>query len=253
MRPITFLFATIFFLNNTCQALIDTSIIKRFRLIVQLIESDNATKIARLVDYPLKRDNPLPDIKNENEFISYYHILLDNSFKSLLKQYNDSVIFEHNGEYGLVGGSFSGEIWITEDGKISAVNYSSKEEQKAKQVLIEKIKKEIYPSVNTWNENVIVAKSEKLLIRVDRTDKGLRYVCWSKGKTMKDPPDIVLYNGIEEAQGTMGGWTWTFKNDDWTYIVDDAEMCDEPKNCGLFLESLFNGQTKSTIKLKEIK
>jgi hypothetical protein len=122
-----------------------------------------------------------------------------------------------------------------------------------KQLLIEKIKREIHPSVNTWNENVLVAKSEKLLIRVDRIDGGLRYVCWSKGKTIKDIPDIILYNGVEEEQSTMGGWTWTFKNGGWTYIVDDAEMCDEPKNCGLFLELLFNGQTKSTIKLKEIK
>jgi hypothetical protein len=220
---------------------------------VQLIESDNAKKLARLVDYPLKRDNPLPDIKDENDFISYYRILFDNSFKDLLKQYNDSVIFEHNIEYGLVGGSFSGEIWIGEDGKISAINYSSKEEQRKKQILTAKIKKEIHSSVNTWNENVIVAKSEKLLLRIDRTDQGLRYVCWSKGKTIKDPPDIVLYNGTEDAQGTMGGWSWIFKNSNWTYIVDDAEMCDNPKNCGLFLEILYTGQLKNTIKLKEIK
>ena len=108
-------------------------------------------------------------------------------------------------------------------------------------------------SVNEWNENIVVGKSEKLLIRVDRTDKGLRYVCWSNGRTIKHTPNIVLYNGVEEAQGTMGGWTWTFKNDDWTYIVDDAELCEEVENCGLFLELLFKDHLKSKTKMTEIK
>ncbi len=63
----------------------------------------------------------------------------------------------------------------------------------------------MYPAVSSWNENVLVAKSEKLLIRVDRTDKGLRYVCWSNNQTIKDSPDIVLYEGVEDAQG-YNGW-----------------------------------------------
>jgi hypothetical protein len=217
------------------------------------MESDNSKELSKLIDYPLERQNPLPDIKSPNDFINYYSTLFDSSFKKLLNQYNDSDIFEHNGGYGLVGGGFAGEIWIDEDGKISTINYSSKEEQKAKQSLIDKIKKEMYPTVSSWDENILVAKSEKLLIRLDRTDKGLRYVCWSKGRTIKDSPDIILYDGIEEAQGTMGGWTWTFKNGDWTYIVDDAEMCDEPKNCGLFLQLLFKDELKSNIKLIETK
>src|SRR5258705_13906240 len=158
MKIIAISLLTLFFWSNSCQASVDTFIVKRFRQIIKLIESDNAKDLSKLVDYPLKRNNPLPDIKNSNDFISYYPTLFDNSFKKLLKQYNDSVILEHNNTYGLVGGDFTGEIWINEDGKISGINYSSKEEQKNKQILIEKIKKEIYPTVNTWNENVIVAK-----------------------------------------------------------------------------------------------
>ena len=148
---------------------------------------------------------------------------------------------------------FSGEIWIDSKGKISALNYSSKEEQKAKQILTANIKKEMYSAINRWNENVLVAKAEKLLIRIDRSDSGLRYVSWSNGRTMKDPPDIILYNGIEEARGTMGGWTRTFTNGAWNYIVDDVEMCDNGSNCGLFLELLFKEELRSKIKLKEIK
>jgi hypothetical protein len=254
MKTVITLFILFLFGSNvSSQDSIDPFIVKHFTHIIKLIESDKVKELSKLVNYPLKRENPLPDIKNANDFISYWPILFDNSFKNLLKQYNDRDIFEHNGAYGLVGGSFTGEIWCDEDGKISGINYSSKKEQKVKQILTEKIKKEIYPTVNTWNENVLVAKWEKHLIRIDITDKGLRYVCWSKGQTMRASPDIVLYNGVEEKQGTMGGFTWTFKNGDWTYIVDDAEICDDSKNCGLFLELLFKDKTKSKVRLKEIK
>ena len=109
----------------------------------------------------------------------------------------------------------------------------------------------MYPTVNKWKENELVAQTEKLLIRIDATNKGLRYVCWSNGHTIKDKPDIVLYNGNEETSETGGG-IWAFKNGDWTYFVDDAEMCENPKDCGLFLELLFKGELKSKIRLKEL-
>ncbi len=252
MKTILLSFITVLFLNTACQASVDTSIIKHFKHIIQLIESDNSRELSKLIAYPLKRKNPLPDIKNAPIFISHYKSLFDSSFKSLLKQYNDSDVFEHNGSYGLVGGNFSGEIWIDEDGKILGLS-TSKTEQKEKEILIPKVKKEMNSSINVWNENVVVGKSEKLLIRVDRTDKGMRYVCWSNGKTIKDTPNIILYNGIEEAQGTMGGWIWSFKNGDWTYLVHDAEMCEVIKDCGLFLELSFKDQLKNKIKLTEIK
>lgn len=253
MKAILLFFIAVLFLNTACRASVDSSVINRFKLIIQLIESDNARELSKLIAYPLKRENPLPDIQNSTEFISDYPVLFDTSFKSLLKQYNDSDIFENNFSFGLVGGNFSGEIWINENRKISSINYSSKEEQTAKQILINKIKKEMYPTVNSWNENILVAKSGKLLIRVDRTDKGLRYVCWKNERTIKDSPNIILYNGVEEQQGTMGEWTWTFTNGDWTYVVHDAELCEEFKNCGLFLELLFKDQLKSKTRLTEIK
>jgi hypothetical protein len=253
MKVLTLSFLAFLFWSNSCVATIDSFFIKRFRKIVRLIESDKAQELSKFVNYPLKRGNPLPDIKSPNDFIAQFHLLFDKAFKDLLKEYNDSLIFEHNYAYGLVGGNFSGEIWIDEDGKISAINYSSKKEQEKKQTLIQKIKKEMHSTVNTWDENVLVAKSEKFLVRIDRTSKGLRYVYWSKGRTMKDSPDIILYDGIEEPQGTMGGWTWTFRNGDWTYVVNDTEICDEPKNCGLFLELFFKGELKTTTGLKEIK
>lgn len=253
MKYVVAVCTAIIFFTNTAYATTDPFIVQRFRKIVQLIKSDNAKELSKFVRYPLSRENPLPGIKNAAEFIAYYPTLFDAGFKTLLKQYSDSLIFEHNDAFGLVGGAFTGEIWLNEDGNISTINYSSKKEQDLKKITILKIKNSMHPTVNNWDDNIIVAKSDKLLIRVDRTGKGIRYACWSKGKTFADVPDLILYNGKEEAQGTMGGWTWTFINKDWTYIVDEVDICDTPENCGLFLELMLKGVTQQRIKLKEIK
>jgi len=239
--------------THKCFAEVTPAIKKKFHLIVQLIKEDKAVELSKLIHYPLGRENPLPDINNATDFVKYYSTLFDDAFKKQLKFYDDSVIFEHHDTYGLVGGNFRGEIWMDEDGMITTVNYESAKELTLKQALIAKAKREVHPSVNTWDENIMVCRSEKLLIRLDRTDKGIRYVCWSKGKQMSEQPDLVLYNGVEEAQGTQGGWTWTFNNNGWTYVVDHADICADVKDCGLFLELLYNDELKSKTRLKEIK
>lgn len=229
------------------------SIIKRYRLICKLIKADKAEELSHLVTYPLKRQNPLKNITNAKEFVAYFPILFDDAFKKKLTQFADSDVFDHNGEYGLVGGPFDGDIWLNEKGAIQAINYSSKREADLKSKLTAAIKAQIYPTVNQWDENIMVLQSPKLLIRLDRVGKDIRYVSWSKGRPTSEKPDLILTHGTEEAQGTMGGWTYTFKSGDWTYVIDDVEMCETDSQCGFFLRLSFKGVEKSTTKLKEIK
>ncbi|WP_295652462.1 hypothetical protein [uncultured Mucilaginibacter sp.] len=229
---------------------------KEFRHIIKLIKEDKVNELSKLVMYPLKRQNPLPNIANSKEFIAYYPIVFDEEFKKKLNLYNDSDVFEHDGMYGLVGGPFAGDIWMDDDGKIGGININSKKEIALRKQLTKSIQSKMHPSVNYWEDNLIVGKSQNLLIRVDYSEKyGIRYVSWSKGRLTSEKPDLILYHGKDEAQGTMGGWTYTFKNGDWTYIVDDVQMCadDNPSDCGLFLRLLYKGNAKSTVRLKEIK
>ena len=246
-------FIIIIFLTTNCKGQVSPELKEQFKYIIRLIKEDKARELSALIDYPLGRENPLPDIKSSADFISHFKIIFDYSFKQQLSRYNDSDIFERNGVYGLVGGSFSGEIWINDNGKIIAINYSSPEEQRLKEKLTEEIKLKIHPSVKNWRKNILVWKSDKLLIRIDDTDKGLRYVCWGQGHNMSEKPDLILYNGLEEQRGTMGGWTWTFRNGNWSYLIDDVEMCEGPEDCGLFLRILYGGTEKSKIRMKEVK
>ncbi|MDN3580800.1 hypothetical protein [Mucilaginibacter flavus] len=229
------------------------AMIKRYRQIIKLIQTDKAEELSKLVAYPLKRENPLKDITNAKEFIAYYPIMFDAAFKKKLAQFKDNSVLESNGSFGLVGGAFDGDIWLNEKGQIQSINYSSKREQDLKDQLTRSVESKMHPSVNHWDQNILVLQSPKLLIRLDRIGNNIRYVSWSKGRSTSEKPDIVLNNGTEEAQGTMGGWTYTFKSGDWTYVIDDVEMCESDDQCGYFLRLSFKGQDKSSTKLKSIK
>jgi hypothetical protein len=253
MKLIIFGIVLLLFFSSAGAQNVPSNIVDSYHHIIKLMKEDKPVELSRLISYPLKRENPLPDIATPKQFVAYYPTLIDATFKKQLQLFNDTDIVVHHGQYGLVGGPFDGDIWMTEEGKIGAVNYSSKKEQMVKNELTRKIQKATYPTVNAWTENIKVLHSDKLLIRIDDTKQGLRYVSWSHGHSQSDKPDIVIYKGEEEAQGTQGGWTWTFKNGDWTYVVDDVEMAENDAGIGHFLELSYKGILKSTVRLKEEK
>jgi hypothetical protein len=252
MKLILFSIIALFFSPHCLQDDVPKSIKLRYRQIINLVAQDDAKALSRLVAYPLRRPNPLPDIATSEQFVAYYQTIFDAKFKQQLRQYDDSYIFERMA-YGLVGGPFNGELWLDYDGKIRTINYESAQETRLRAQLIESIKAQAHPSISDWTENVIVCRSNNLLIRVDRTAKGLRYVSWSKGHTISDKPDLILYDGNEEAQGAAGGWTWTFTNGRWTYVIDKVDLCESANRCGLFLKLLLDGKEYSSTRMRESK
>jgi hypothetical protein len=211
-------------------------IARDFREIVRLIKTDSTSKLAKLVNFPLKRPNPIQDILTANDFALYAPLLFDSSFKSKLLSYNDSIIFYHNGYYGLVGGLFHGDIWINENGLIESINTHSAAELELQMKLTHEIQRKIYPSIKAWMENVLVCETDKFLIRVDLLDNyELRYVAWNKPKKIDTKPDLVLNKGVQEFHGTMGGVSYTFKNDKYYYQIDQRDMGESDDQVGLFL------------------
>ncbi len=252
MKLILFSIIALFFSSHRLQDGVPKSIKQRYRQIVNLVNQDDAKALSELIAYPLRRPNPLPDIATSEQFVAYYPTIFDTKFKQLLRQYADSYIFERRG-FGLVGGPFSGELWIDYTGKIMTVNYESAQEIELRVKLTESIKAQSHPSIRDWIENVLVCRSNNLLVRIDRTAKGLRYVSWSKGHAIADKPDLILYNGNQESQGSAGGWTWTFTNGGWTYIIDEVDVCDDEYKCGLFLRLLLRGKEYSSTRMQESK
>jgi WD40 repeat protein len=122
-----------------------------------------------------------------------------------------------------------------------------------KQILNLDSQNRVHPSVRNWKENVIIGKSRNLIIRIDMTENGLRYVSWSKGHNVSERPDLILINGVEKTDSVKRCRTWIFENEGWTYNIDDIEKSDSLGKCDLFLKLLYNGTENKIIKLDKIK
>jgi len=257
IKPLVYIMAFLLLASTSQAAEVPADILKRYREIVALIKADKAQELSRLIVYPIKRKNPVPDITNAQQFVAYYKTLFDASFKTRLASFKDADVFEHDFRFGLVGGAFNGDIWLDQKGRIVSIPYSSAAELALQKQLTAKTRGQIYPLVNKWDENVLVAKSATQLIRIDWISnvKGYRLVCWNKGQPISQKPDLIIEHGEIENHGNLGGWAWAFKSRGQTYVVDDIETCadDSPKDCGLFLRMLVKGVEKSLVRLVESK
>ena len=227
--------------------------------IVDCIKNDNYSQLSELIRYPIKRPHPIPAIVGKESFMLYCTTLFDDNFKQKLmsiKFTSDNTI-NRNDDFGF----FYGYIWLNKSGKIIALNYNSD-----KELLLQKTLKNeasslihpsvslIHPSVKKSKSSIIVCHSDKILIRIDKLDDlSLRYASWSYPKTIKDKPDLVIQNGVEELHGATGGVTYTFKNSKWKYVIDKVNIGENEEMCGLFFKLLINDQEQRKTRLQEIK
>lgn len=200
---------------------------------IRLIRQDRVASVARRVAYPLFRENPLPDITNRKQFGEAYPILLDPTLKRALFRLKESDLFEHedNWSYG------EGDVWFDPDGKIIAINYSSRAERRKKDSLTAETYRLLYPGIAHWKRNVLVCRVGKRLIRIDEVGDDLRYIAWNDGKTISDKPDRVLFKGVQEPDGTGGSYNITFSNGQWTYWFEYVSLADDEYDtpAGLYL------------------
>jgi hypothetical protein len=222
--------------------------------IINLIKQDDVGQLAEFVAYPLIRPDPVPDIETKESFILYYPTLFDKSFKSILLDTTEFYCNMIVDQYSYAVGFHSGDLYLDEKGLIASINFNSQKEVELIKVLNNETLSLLHPSIEKWKEPILTLKSDNYLIRVDlMNDNSVRYISWSSTKKIWDKPDLILTHGVMEYQGTMGGITYTFKNGDWTYVVDFVNVCDEVINCGYFLRLYQNDIEKKSIRMIKIK
>ncbi|TAN40284.1 MAG: hypothetical protein EPN25_08195 [Nitrospirae bacterium] len=184
------------------------STVKRF---IKVVESNDRTAIANLVSYPLHREVPLPRIDTPEQFLQRFDEVLD---EELLKAIINSSIADDWAEVGWRGTMFkNGRLWLDADGKITAINYQTEKEKRARARLIEADKRDLHVSLQRYVEPVLEWKTNDYRIRIDRTGKGrYRYAAWPLQKTTSEKPDLVLDNGELFFDGSGGNHHYDFKN-----------------------------------------
>ncbi len=191
------------------------------------------------VYFPLKRQFPIPEIKNKNDLLNRFDEVFDEFF---IKEIINSNTTKDWSQVGWRGIMFeNGYLWLSEVGSLVAVNYQSKAEDLKRKNLIIKDKKRLHASINIYDSPISIFETKTFRIRIDYSEKnGYRYSSWNIKKRMGEKPDLIINNGEMDIQGTMSSEIFIFKNNGFTYQIQDAEEASEGGAEKQFL--IFNGE-----------
>lgn len=144
--------------------------------LVQAIEDGDAATVAASVSYPLKREAPLPAIRNEEEFIAYFPVLFDEGFRQRMREGRFSNDWVEMGCHGVMYNN--GSIWVdgtlADGGNIYQVNYRSDEEKRLRQARVEAERATLAPSFAETCDTMLCFETDdrKIAGRVDRMENG---------------------------------------------------------------------------------
>lgn len=186
--------------------------------IISLFKRNNVNDISNMINYPLRREYPIPDIKNKKEFKQRFSEIFD---KVLINQIARSKTSQWS-EVGWRGIMLdNGLVWIDSySGKIAAVNYESPFEKNLRKKLIQKEKENVHISLKKFKAPVYKIKTEQYLIRIDELSDGkYRYASWKTGRKENTLPDLILNNGELDFQGSGGNHVIIFTSGNYTYKI----------------------------------
>lgn len=202
--------------------------IQSIQKLINAFNTKNKSKIADLISYPLRREYPLKDVKDKNDFIQRFDNIFDKGF---LEHVANSKISDWS-EVGWRGIMLdNGTLWMDDDGKIMTVNYQSPKEKQLLATAIQSDKNQLPKSIQDFKMPIYLILTKTYKIRIDEKSEGIyRYTAW-KIKNQKIEPDIIIENGVLEFQGSGGNHTITFKNNGYIYIVSINEIgaLDDPE------------------------
>lgn len=112
------------------------------------IKNDKKESIANIAIYPFKREFPIPNIKNKQEFIKRFDDIFDEGLIKMIINSNPATDWSAVGWMGIMLNQAN--VWLEYDGSLSAVNYQSKSEAKQQSHLIENDKKNIHSSLSHY-------------------------------------------------------------------------------------------------------
>ncbi|NMF48895.1 hypothetical protein HHL01_12000 [Pseudoalteromonas arctica] len=174
--------------------------------------------IAALIRYPLKRRYPIPDIKNEAEFINRFDEVFNDELVAVIASSKIDTDWEKVGWRGIMLNN--GVMWVDTGGKIIGINTQNAKEQTLAKSLIEQGKQSLHASINTFEKPVLDWKTANYHVRVDDLgEHNFRYAVWGINKKPSDKPDMVLLNGDITFEGSGGNHHYTFKNGRYSYVL----------------------------------
>ncbi len=210
---LTFIFFVFIFNLSSAQELKKEAV----SVFIECVKTDNVEKLKTLISFPLKRQYPIPDIKDEKDFVKRYKEVFDDSLKSMIVDSNVDKEWSAVGWKGVM--LRRGTLWLNAKGKLFAVNYQSKAERLKREKLIKADKKAIHPSLVLFKAPVLIMETKKFRIRIDELMNGnYRYVSWSINSEMNEKPALIVKGGNWIPEGRGGDHRYEFNNGIYKYV-----------------------------------
>lgn len=228
-----------------------------FRQFAKAIEANDKEAVAKMIHYPLKRENPIPDILDADDLIDHYDRIFDTHFREMLitAVSNEELdIINRSGSTGHVG-FLNGRIWLiygAKEGALTTINYQSAEEKELAAELDRSVCSLLPEKLTNFERNVYMGASDSHVIRVDEIEGGYRYTSWSVGVSCQDEPDLIIEKGTMLPQGSAGGVWYAFSNGNYRYYFKRVRMAETAEQTGEFLSVEKDGKEIATWKLSEI-
>lgn len=190
---------------------------------ISCVKNDGKAGLAKRTTFPLRRTYPVPDIKNNRDFIMRYHKILDDSLIKIIVNSNPAKDWHSAGWRGIM--LLNGILWLDEDGQLTAVNYESEAEKSRRNTLIKKEKQSLYKSIKTFSSPVVQITTDSLKIRIDDLgNRNYRYASWPVKSKMSEKPSLVLVNGKNIPEGSGENHRFEFKTGDYVYDCEIEPM-----------------------------
>ncbi len=189
----------------------------KIQTLIYLFGNREIEEISNIVKYPLKREYPIPPITNREEFKKRFDQIFDQEIINIISQ-SKTEQWTSMGYRGIM--LDRGTLWLDLEGNIIALNYESDFEQQQLKSIIEQDKANLYPSLKDFKLPIYKIETKNYLLRIDQLDDNTyRYASWGKGKNESQKPNLILYNGKMEIQGSGGNHTFTFVSGRYKYMI----------------------------------
>jgi len=184
--------------------------------IISAFQKQNKKIISTLISYPIRRQTPIPPIKNALELINRFDEVFDEELIRLISNSDLEKDWSMMGWRGIM--LSNGKLWLDSKGKITSINYQTAKEKALKQSLIEKQRQTLHSSISIYKQPILEWKTAKFHIRIDNLGgSNYRYASWGIDKKTTDKPDLVLFKGKRVSEGSGGNHHYLFTNGKYIY------------------------------------
>ena len=213
LKFILFLFLNSFFVHGQDLDSARQKIVSDF---INCIKYQNKEKLADKIRFPLRRKYPIPAINDKREFLKRYNEVFDDSLTKMIINSRPTKDWSEMGWQGIM--LFNGELWLDDDGWLTAVNSHSKVENQEWEELVKREKANLHESIRDFKQPVCLIETTKYRIRIDDMgDWNYRYSAWPLQSKMSDKPELIIEKGEYIPDGSGGNHKYEFKNGEYIY------------------------------------